>query len=98
MKVQVMTIDSVQKSPKSELSSDTFGHFKVWGKMSHIRTLAHGPKLLKVLLPHHTLYPNTETAVSAAETALSAAETAVSTAETAVLVRKGCFRLGRFGV
>ena len=29
MKVQVMTINSVQKSSKSELSSGTFDHFKV---------------------------------------------------------------------
>ena len=29
MKDQVMTINSVQKSSKSELSSGTFGHFKV---------------------------------------------------------------------
>ena len=32
MKVQVMTINSVQKSSKSELSSGIFGHFKVWKK------------------------------------------------------------------
>ena len=30
MKVQVMTINSVQKSSKLELSSGIFGHFKVW--------------------------------------------------------------------
>ena len=30
MKVQVMTINSVQKSSKSELSSGTFDHFKVY--------------------------------------------------------------------
>ena len=30
MKVQVLTINSVQKSSKSELSSDIFGHFKIW--------------------------------------------------------------------
>ena len=32
MKVQVVTINSVQKSSKSELSSGTFGHVKVWQK------------------------------------------------------------------
>ena len=32
MKVQVVAINSVQKSSKSELSSGTFGHVKVWQK------------------------------------------------------------------
>ena len=36
MKVQVMTIISVQKSSKSELSSGIFGHFTIWKKLEHV--------------------------------------------------------------
>ena len=36
MKDQVMKINSVQKSSKSELSSGIFGHFKVWKKSQKI--------------------------------------------------------------
>ena len=38
MKVQVVTINSVQKSSKSELSSGTFGHFKVYEKAKGLTT------------------------------------------------------------